>query len=535
VRWLTDKTWRKPVGSTSVVDAGILALPFSAEIQCDLLVSPEHFLLIRQFHQDVLNQLNMLGTFLQPASVVLLWPSSSGQLHIYSCNDTARPAQETSFAVGSGLLGVLKERSEFALAPYPASAPALPYYPRAPHPGSFYACRIACNPAPGNTANHSPVLCVDRFSKEAWSDIEIEMIKRTKEQIATSLNLHGELLLADFERKILQQSFDGLKLLNSSLTLDSVYRAAVAALRMIVAVDMIGFGKINEDRVTLQYLDGDASVPTGDEHHPLDDSLIGQAVKYRCIMPEGGKNTKKTPVVNGLTLFDSFTSILVVPLGQDELPVSGVLLIAGRQSGLFSRRCRDLIEMISAQVAIRLELAFSHEQINLLTVTDGLTGIANRRAFERALEVMYTRALRRDSAFCLIICDIDLFKKVNDTCGHTFGDHVIRQVAAEMKAVVRSGDLAARIGGEEFAILLEDTDKKGATEVAERLRIRVEKKQFYHQGVPWPVTISIGVAAFPRDTNNTEKLVNYADQALYRAKKSGRNCVAVWNAEIRNT
>ncbi len=534
MRWLSEKNQRKPMGSASVLDADILALPFSAEIQCDLLVSPEHFLLIRQFQQDVLNQLNMLATYLQSASAVLLWPSSVGQLHVYACNDTARRIQVKSFPAGSGLLGALKERPEFILSPYPASAPALPYYPDAPHPGSFYACRIITNFTTESATNHLPLLCVDRPGTDPWSGIEIVMIKWTTEQIATSLNLHGELLLADFERKILQQSFNGLKLLNSSLTLDSVYRAAVAALRMIVAADLIGFGKVNENSITLQHLDGNASVPEVLATYPLEDSLVGQAIKYRCILPDGGKNTKKVPVVNGLTLFDSFPALLVIPLGQEKLPVSGVLLIAGRKPGLFSRRCRDLIDMISAQVAIRLELAYSHEQINQLTVTDGLTGIANRRAFERAMEVMHTRALRRNSAFSLIICDIDLFKKINDTCGHPFGDHVIRQVAAEMKAVVRSGDLAARIGGEEFAVLLEDTDTKGAAEVAERLRNRVEKKQIHHQGTPWPVTISSGVAAFPDDTGDPEKLINYADQALYRAKQSGRNCVVVWHAGVRD-
>lgn len=533
MRWLTENTWRKPITANTGVDADILALPFSAEVQCDLLVNPEHFLLIRQFHQGVLTQLDMLGTFLQSASIVLLWPTPTGQLHVYAGNAAARQIQVKSFAAGSGLLGALKERAEFALAPYPVSAPSLPYYPDAPLPGSFYACRIASNPTLEKTVSLQPLLCVDRSSRESWSKIEMAMIKQTGEQIATSLNLHGELLLADFERKILQQSFNGLKLLNSSLTLDSVYRAAVAALRMIVAADLIGFGKICGNRVGLQHLDGNASATTDAKHYHLDDSLIGQAVKYRCILPDGGTNTQRTPVINGLTLFDNFSSLLVIPLAQDNLPVSGVLLIAGRKAGLFSRHCRDLIEMISTQVAIKLELAYSHEQINQLTVTDGLTGISNRRAFERALTVMHGRALRRDSSFSLIICDIDLFKKINDNCGHTFGDQVIRQVAAEMKAVVRSGDLAARIGGEEFAILLEDTDRKGAAEVAERLRDQVEKKQLHHQGILWPVTISIGVATFPADTGDTEKLINYADQALYRAKESGRNRIVVWNADIR--
>ena len=528
VRWLTEKSWRNPMGSDAVVDSETLVLPFSAEHRCDLLVSPDHFLLIRQFHQETLNQLNMLATYLEAASVVLLWPSGREILHVYACSDSTPRLQVKSFPAGSGLLGALKERPEFLLAPYPASAPALPYYPQAPRPGSFYACRVGIRANSENSASPLPLLCVDRPETKPWSGSEMVMIKCAAEQISTSLNLHGELLLADFERKILQQSFEGLKLLNSSLTLESVYSAAVAALQMIVAADLIAFGKITVDSVTLQHLDS-ALAPPAATPYPLADSLVGQAVKYRCILPDGGNNSGRTPVVNGLTLFDGFPSLLVVPLGQDRSPISGVLLVAGRKPGLFSRRCRDLIEMISAQVTIRLELAHSHEQINQLTVTDGLTGIANRRAFERALEVMHTRALRRDSAFSLIICDIDLFKKINDSCGHPFGDHVIQQVATEMKTLVRSGDLAARIGGEEFAVLLEDTDKKGAAEVAERLRDRVEKKKIYHQGHPWPVTISIGVAAFPGDTGDTEKLINYADQALYRAKKSGRNRVVCWN------
>ncbi|MFO7813407.1 MAG: sensor domain-containing diguanylate cyclase [Pelovirga sp.] len=535
MRWLSEKTWRKSLASTSLVDPDILTLPFAAEHQCDLLISPEHFLLIRQFHQGVLNQLEMLGTFLQSASVVLLWPTPGGQFRVYASNDAPRKLQVKSFAAGSGLLGALKERVEFALAPYPISAPPLPYYPETPRPGSFYACRIVSDPSPAKEASSVPLLCVDRPAEEPWSVIEIAMIKRTGEQIVTSLNLHGELLLADFERKVLQQSFNGLKFLNSALTIDSVYRAAVAALRMVVAADLIGFGKICKDMVEVQHLDGGGSISGDSRRYPLDDSLIGQAVKYRCTLPDGGENKQRIPVINGLPLFDPFPSILVIPLVQDQLPVSGILLIAGHKTGLFSRRCRDLVEMISAQVAIKIELAHSHEQINQLTVTDGLTGIANRRAFERALAGMHQRALRRESPFSLIICDIDLFKKINDTCGHPFGDLVIRQVAMEMKAVVRTGDLAARIGGEEFAVLLEDTDRKGAAEVAERLRERIEKKQLHHQGVRWPVTISIGVAAFPGDTGDLEKLINYADQALYQAKKSGRNRIVVWNAAIRGS
>ena len=142
---------------------------------------------------------------------------------------------------------------------------------------------------------------------------------------------------------------------------------------------------------------------------------------------------------------------------------------------------------------------------------------------------MYERARRRSGSFSLIICDIDLFKKVNDIYGHPFGDKVIQQVAKQLNEVVRTGDLAARIGGEEFAILLEDTGRDGAFDVAERVRKRVQQLELLSQGKTVSVSISAGLAAFPQDTDNQEKLFNCADQALYQAKEKGRNQTICWH------
>ena len=145
---------------------------------------------------------------------------------------------------------------------------------------------------------------------------------------------------------------------------------------------------------------------------------------------------------------------------------------------------------------------------------------------------MYERALRRASTFSLVVGDIDLFKRINDTFGHPFGDQVIRAVAEQLNDIVRVGDLAARIGGEEFAILLEDTDKKGALEVAERLRKKVEKLELSLHQKKIQVTISLGVSSFPSDTDNREKLFNLADQALYQAKEHGRNQTVCWDETL---
>ena len=130
---------------------------------------------------------------------------------------------------------------------------------------------------------------------------------------------------------------------------------------------------------------------------------------------------------------------------------------------------------------------------------------------------------------CWILCDIDHFKKINDSFGHPVGDEVLRQVSKLFDRVVRAVDLAARTGGEEFAILLEDADEDGAWKVAERLRRLVEGMELIVQGKRVAVSISLGISAFPRDANSIEKLVSWADQALYHAKGAGRNRSVLWN------
>ena len=137
-------------------------------------------------------------------------------------------------------------------------------------------------------------------------------------------------------------------------------------------------------------------------------------------------------------------------------------------------------------------------------------------------------ARRRSGSLFLILCDIDHFKSINDRFGHPFGDEVLRQVAKLFDRVVRSVDLAARTGGEEFAIVLEDADKHGAWKVAERLRGLVNDLSLQCGAQSVQVSISLGIAAFPLDANSMDKLVSCADQALYQAKNAGRNRTVVW-------
>lgn len=176
---------------------------------------------------------------------------------------------------------------------------------------------------------------------------------------------------------------------------------------------------------------------------------------------------------------------------------------------------------ITAQVELVKELQKNAE-------TDSLTGAANRRAFDLAMDRECARTARYGSPFALMLLDIDHFKQINDQCGHTFGDRVLLQITVNISACLRSSDLLARYGGDEFAILLPETDLTRAEEVAERIRTEIERAEVQDAGIR-RATISIGLSAFVPGTGaDPHFLFKQADEALYAAKQKGRNRVATW-------
>jgi diguanylate cyclase (GGDEF)-like protein len=155
-----------------------------------------------------------------------------------------------------------------------------------------------------------------------------------------------------------------------------------------------------------------------------------------------------------------------------------------------------------------------------MATIDGLTGIANRATFDTTLFAELARAARQRADASLLLLDIDHFKALNDRHGHQVGDQVLRLVGTTLNATCREFDTAARYGGEEFAILLPETSREEALDVAERLRSAIA-------GMPsgLDVTVSAGVATFPLDATGPDGLVAAADQALYSSKRNGRNRV----------
>lgn len=168
-----------------------------------------------------------------------------------------------------------------------------------------------------------------------------------------------------------------------------------------------------------------------------------------------------------------------------------------------------------------------HEEIYRMTIQDGLTKIHNKRYLAEFVEREFSRARRHGRALSLILFDIDHFKSVNDQYGHLTGDAVLQELAALVAPRIRRDELLARAGGEEFSIVLPESDRETAERFAEFVRRMVARHTFVCDGHEIPITISLGVAALTDDMERPEDLVRAADQALYRAKNAGRNQVAV--------
>ena len=223
---------------------------------------------------------------------------------------------------------------------------------------------------------------------------------------------------------------------------------------------------------------------------------------------------------------------VIVVTGADDTAARERAFHAGAND--FLTKDSDRIELL-ARLRAHLKLAQtirqledSQRELRAQANTDPLTGLANRRFFTKIANKELSLMRRQQDYFCVLMMDIDHFKRVNDTYGHPAGDEILKQVAVTLSANLREEDTVARIGGEEFVVCSPATNRLASIVLAERLRKAVEALEVEFEGNRIPVTISLGIALRPHDGDDLEALLAVADERLYRAKEGGRNrfCVA---------
>lgn len=241
------------------------------------------------------------------------------------------------------------------------------------------------------------------------------------------------------------------------------------------------------------------------------------------------EDLEKTPIeIADVLKQERVKAIAAIPLrAGDEL--LGILYVDDFTPRRFSEQQRKALELLAQTAALALQKYKFMEKTKKLAVTDGLTGLNNYRYFQERLYQEISRAKRLKSTLSLVIFDIDHFKKYNDANGHLLGDEALKKIATIFKNNIRVSDTVVRYGGEEFALILPDTERNAARMVAERIRLHVENTRFEgEEALPLRnMTISAGVACFPEDAEEEADLIHKADNALYEAKQTGRNKVVM--------
>jgi diguanylate cyclase (GGDEF)-like protein len=223
---------------------------------------------------------------------------------------------------------------------------------------------------------------------------------------------------------------------------------------------------------------------------------------------------------------DGISSALVVPLIVEE-QVIGVLSVQSKSVGAYDDHQLSVLTTIAQQAAVAVENARHYQKATV----DSLTGFFLRDHFFKRLDEEHRRVSRYGGGFSLLMLDLDGFKEINDRSGHLAGDQYLRSISTVIRSELRSADIACRYGGDEFSVLLPETDIAGATAIAERIRAAVGLHIVSIEGAALRTTASIGVSAFPgHGAGKAADVMRCADEALYRAKRAGRDCVVPFAA-----
>jgi diguanylate cyclase (GGDEF)-like protein len=245
--------------------------------------------------------------------------------------------------------------------------------------------------------------------------------------------------------------------------------------------------------------------------------------------------------------WSGYESVALVPLKSEGKNI-GLIQLNDKLRDIFTEEKLEVLEMIAEQVALAVQNSFIYaklqdslkeiktlnRKLEIAAKTDPLTGLINRKAFLAVADYEKKRFSRSKKPFSIIMCDIDHFKSINDSMGHEAGDYVLVQTSELLKKSVRQQDTVCRWGGEEFIILLPETDRLGGKKLADKLRSTVESKEYYFKSYRIKITMSFGIT-FCEDNVTVYSYIKEADELMYKAKRSGRNTVVADHNEAMDT
>lgn len=480
---------------------------------------------------SVYHTLRIVKWALGVRTCALLWLSERGDsFKIKEVVSDTDAITEAGSVPPAGVLGaVLRDRAPLVLG---RTKPGqIPYYVRGV-PVEVVAGALVCVPVMEG-AHLRGILCADR--EQPFTDDEVAVLAGTTEQLVRYVQSEHVFLAVERSKYEHERFYHASAMLCRALTLEEVMETAFDAASQIVGYDVAAITIYDNERKrhrvhSVRVAPGAEDMVEADTLADLEfrdnTGLASMVVKNKHYLPAGGEPRDLTaPIYTKQAKLKDAESLLVLPLLSGDEAI-GTFMLAARDRQQFGKDIREMLSIIANQVAVSLQNGMMYQKMETMATTDGLTGLTNHRTFQDRLVQLLDRAERTNQPASLLLCDVDHFKRVNDTYGHPVGDEVLRQVAKVLQRSVRKIDIPARYGGEEFAVVLEATGSEGAMHLAERIRKDVADMVIESDKGPFHITMSIGIASFPDDARERPVLIERADNALYFAKENGRNrCV----------
>ncbi|MBN1148166.1 MAG: diguanylate cyclase, partial [Anaerolineales bacterium] len=433
----------------------------------------------------------------------------------------------TRMAIGEGAMGLsIKKREAVIVEDYSTWENASPQYVE----GTWHA--VLAVPIMAGKRVIGSIGMVDLDPQRRFTATDQHLLSLFAHHAAIAVEnarLYKTAREAAEKRAILHQVSQAI--VAASLEPEGIYEAIHQAAARLMPTEAFAITRYNE---TEQAVDAVYLVDRGERYPPMQ-IPANQGIGGRVI--QDGKSIYIPDILDVQELGDGIhfgdqdqvRSILAVPMYLRG-KVVGMLSAQSYQVHGYTPEDQYLLEMLATYAAIALDNASLFRRIQQLAITDTLTGIFNRRHLFALGQREFLRAKRLSHSLSVIMLDIDHFKQVNDSYGHAAGDHVLHRLAQLLRSAIREIDIIGRYGGEEFTIILPETNLFTAQEIAERLREHVNETFQGADSNPISITVSIGVAEIQEDIPDFTALVAQADTAMYSAKQEGRNRVGVLRA-----
>jgi diguanylate cyclase (GGDEF)-like protein len=480
---------------------------------------------VEEIHQSVHYALDLLRRTLGLHTAVLLWLNDAGtHMRISELSTESEDISDAPIAIGDGVLAAVHVSRERASLKSLKPSYKVPYY-AGPNP-----VRALCAIPLLDGQTLRGILAIDRIEDKAFSAHEEELAAQAARHCLRAIQ--NERVFLQLERAKVEQGklYRAAQALGAALSENDVLEAGVKAAREVASFDLAAVTIYDEAHKTHEVRAAKCSAEVGEDIEDLvgarfahNAGLVSMVVQNRFPLPyKGDFDPQHQVVLNKRFPWPKLPSLLVLPLVLRDRAL-GTLILGARRRHAFGDSVRPTLEVLASHLAVSLANARAVHELEMMATTDGLTGLLNKRAMLEAAEQKITAAARFDKKLSVLVIDIDHFKKVNDTWGHDVGDVVIKGLGEILKRQKRATDMVARFGGEEFIVLCEETNDKGAMLLAERIREELEKTAFHTEKASIKVTCSVGIATLSDGVKSWETMFKAADDALYVSKRSGRN------------